>query len=219
MATELLAPERDFRGPGCDERCAVVQALVPGRFGRSELLFHAPEPHEAYGRWQGQHGVAGRRPTLETGPLAVDLESFDVAVAGNRVMLSDGELRLLLALARRPGVALAVGELIVVLWGSGYAAAGRGAAEHAFGSCLFRLRARLGAAGALITRPAVGHVRLDVLSTTEPLAQRRWARHWTSCRDCGSADRPHHGGGRCEPCYDRYPRTHSTSSGQAKETT
>lgn len=196
-----LVPERDWRGPGCDHRCQVIEALVPGVFGRSELLLHDADAHEEYGRWQASPSAWVGRHTVITGPLSVNLSSLAVAVDGQPVCLTRTELRILCVLARRVGEAASYEELLELLWGPG----DRGE-RHLLRVNIARLRAKLGPARSLIVTLLGSAYRLDSLApglsaprpaTTLYAPSGRWARHWTACRGCGSTTSRHRARGFC----------------------
>lgn len=204
----MIAPERDFRGPGCDERCVVMTALVPGRFGRSELLLHDWRAHERYGRRQ----AGGAGSLVVTGPLSLDVDGAGVAVDGRAILLTAVELRMLFALGVRVGQWVASDALAAAIWGPDILAESPSDYRHALRVNMARLRKRLHPAGGLIsTYPFVGY-RLEVVppgaaapSGAAADAKRLdgWAISWAACRVCGLADLPHAGGGRCTSCQGR----------------
>lgn len=211
MLAEIAPSERDFRGPGCTDACHVERVLRPGVFGRSDLLLHDPEAHEAFGR--SCEGMAG---TVTTSGLVFNIDSLTVTVDGRAVILSSTELKLLVILARRIG--RVVWDEDLVRWGLGAQWLDLGAASyiHNLRVAVSRLRGRLRPYGGLVVRiPAIG-VRLDALPPDAPapahawnaLARRRiprgaWSIAWASCRACGRTDRLHKGRGWCSRCYDR----------------
>lgn len=203
-----IAPERGWRGPGCDDRCKVIQALIPGRFGRSELLLHSPDVHEEYGRALGSCGAA--RHVVTTGCLTLDLARLDVAVNDRPLEMTPTELRLLVALARRVGSTIYRQDLIALVWGSECLET-PAAAEHMLHVALARLRRKIFPASDLIvTLPGIG-VRLEAVAPGAPLPTTRrttklngrWALDWERCRDCGRTDRQHNGRGYCTACHHR----------------
>jgi DNA-binding winged helix-turn-helix (wHTH) protein len=208
------APERDFRGPGCGADCRVVRALLPGVFGRSDFLLHDPEAHEAYGR----RSVPEREPdVLLTGPLCFDFERLAAYVDGRFARLTATELRIVRALARRPGRLVEVPHLVADVWGPGWAAGlawENGA--HILRVNVSRTRAKLGpAAYLLVTVTGLGYrLELDAPTVTRPspelaLALERQRVLWAprlgldGCLDCGRSDVSHYGGGRCTRCRRR----------------
>jgi DNA-binding winged helix-turn-helix (wHTH) protein len=212
-----VAPERDFRGPGCGDGCRVVRALLPGVFGRSDMLLHDPEAHEAYGR----RSVADREPdVLLTGPMCLDLERMAVYVDGRFARLTATELRIVRALGRRPGRLVEVPALVAEVWGAAWAAGlawEKGA--HILRVNVSRTRAKLGPAAYLLTTvTGLGYrLELDAPTCERPapeaaLALERTRVLWAprlgldGCRDCGRSDVSHYIGGRCSGCHVRARR-------------
>lgn len=202
-----LTPERDFRTAGCDERCTIIRALIPGVFGRSELLCHDPAAHEAYGRRLAVPDVAPR--VLVTGPLSIDLRSLVVRLDGTPVHLAEGELRLLMLLAGRAGAAVEVADIMRALWPTVDASSSR-ILRHSLDAVVFRLRQRLRHAGGVIVRAGFGRLRLDIYAPDAAIPDvgrgirgGRWALNWDACRHCGRASVPHNGRGYCVACYAR----------------
>lgn len=202
MVAERIAPERDFRGPGCDARCEVVRAIVPGRFGRLELLLHDPASHEAYGRRLA--GPVDERPrTIEAGPIVVDQALLRVLVDGRDVRLTRLEWDILSYLAERLGDIPTQRAIVSAVWG----------AEipdyyhfRTLRSHLTRIRAKLAPYQAHIwTRTAVGYGLFDrpqppALRFARRLPDGRWARWWERCACCGRTDHSHWARGRCQRC-------------------
>src|SRR3954466_7363999 len=92
MPLSLVPLERSFRATGCDARCEVVQALLPGRFGRSELLLHDPTAHEEYGRGIASLlGDAARLGAVHSGGIAIDLDACTVSRDGSPLAVSPSE--------------------------------------------------------------------------------------------------------------------------------
>lgn len=217
MVAETLAPERDFRGPGCGPDCRAIRALLPGQFGRSELMLHDPVAHEEFGRRS-----AGFRPdgtdVFATGRLTIDLLAWEVAVDGAPVRLTPTAHRVLRALACRAGTVVTKEALLREVWGEEYAdpafALGNG---HMVRVAMARLRQGLGPSETLIrTIVGIGY-RLEVIEVGRDLpAQPRnpswnkrltnWARQWSQCRDCGTVTRPHASHGYCGHCRWRSAR-------------
>ena len=104
-----MAPERDFRGPGCTDACEVVKAIVPGRFGRTDLLLHDPDTHEEYGRLTS--GVPGG-VIVWTGSLLGDLRTRDAFSAGGTLNLTLREWQILEFLALRIGRWCTAAEIV-----------------------------------------------------------------------------------------------------------
>lgn len=204
-----LAPERDFRSAGCGENCRSIKALIPGQFGRSELMLHDPEAHEAYGRWQRQATVDGDGHTIVTGGLQLDLRTLDVTVRGRRVTLSPSEIRLLNCLARKVGQTVPYDEITLDVWGAHWIATGTDRVRQV---TLNRLRGKLSPDEALIvTVPSIG-LRLDDVPAGAPpnpaitwnrLHAERWAKDWEACQSCGRTTHAHVGRGYCVGCYGR----------------
>lgn len=215
MVAELL-PERDFRGPGCDERCQVLKALIPGVFGRSDILLHDPQSHEAYGRSLCTH-VSRQEPNIVvTGPLVIDLRKLEVTLGGRYLHLTPIELKLLRALGRRVGAATDAIDLLVEVWGENYLVGNREQTLNLLRTFVWRVRRKLRAAGSLIAVvPSIGY-RLDMIpagSEAPPLEHHRpcgfqpiyaWSKQFDRCQGCGTDERPHEGKGFCRRCYYRH---------------
>jgi hypothetical protein len=212
-----LVPERTFRGSGCDDRCTVVRALVPGVFGRSELLLHDAAAHEEYGALQGHLEHGGPQPAVaRTGGLAVDLERLLASVNGRELELTGTELRLLVLLARRLDGIVTHDELAYVVWGEGVLGLPRPAWTHALSAHVSRLRRRLHPWQALLTTSVGVGYRLANVAVGGPPPRYvpgnhrqpsyRWAISWERCRSCGTSVVPHGGRGDCQRCADRRRR-------------
>ena len=207
LRASLIAVERDVRRPDCDKRCTVVRALIPGVFGRSELLLHDPDAHVEYGRLLAGPDVAPR--VLVTGPLSIDLRSLVVRLDGMSVHLAEGELRLLMLLAGRAGVAVEVADIMRALWPTDDVSSFR-ILRHSLDAVVFRLRQRLRHAGGVIARAGFGRLRLDIYAPDAAIPDvgrgirgGRWALNWDACRRCGRVSVPHNGRGYCVACYAR----------------
>lgn len=192
--------ERDFRGPGCTEDCRVVAALVPGRFGRSELLLHDPSSHEAYGRLNA--GPNGEM-IVWTGPLVINRTRRTMAAYGALVPLTVREWELLDALAGSLDRHIASTEILRTVWGPP-----EWYSPHILRTSIARLREKLGAHAHLIeTRLGFGY-RLIAAPPIEagpddapvrPL--KPWAQRFERCVCCGTTDRRHMAHGRCQRCH------------------
>ena len=77
--------------------------------------------------------------TLQTGDLAIDLESRTVRAAGRPVPLTLKEFDLLVQFARHPGRVYTRGQLLDLVWGYGFEGL-----EHTVNSHINRLRGKLG---------------------------------------------------------------------------
>lgn len=206
-----IAPERDFRTGGCDARCVVEAVLRPGVFGRSDLLVHSAEAHEAWGRRLGALcGDRGAAP-VETGPLSIDVARARVALGGRALAPSPNELRLLLALAAEPDLVVPYPRIAAAALGPGALEVPRPAWMHALRSTVSRLRRRIGPAAGLVQAVPEHGLRLAVVppdgpipTLTDPAGRGlggRWAREWGGCRCCGRTDLPHNGRGFCTGCH------------------
>lgn len=205
-----LVPERDMRGPGCDDRCQVVRAMVIGVFGRSELLLHSAEAHETYGRVSVGVVPSLAHDVVATGPLVVDLGSLQVWVHDRQIPLSATELRLLTLLARRLGQAVPYVEIARYVWAPTWGLLEAvESSNHTRHVLVNRLRKRLGEAGPLlVTLPNMG-LRLERVPAGQPAPTPcrvypildRWSTNWDRCRGCGRTDRPHNGRGYCTGCH------------------
>ncbi len=89
-------------------------------------------------RRKGGGPPARRLDEVVAGPLRVDLEARTVELDGAPIHLTDTELELLLALARRPDSLVARERLLTEIWG------GRPIDERTLDSVVKRLRTRLG---------------------------------------------------------------------------
>lgn len=212
MATQL-APERDFRGPGCTDACEVVKAIVPGRFGRTELLLHDPDAHEAY-------GLALACPSLvvRTGGLEVDLGMRRVYAFGRHVPLIGREWAILETLARHPGRWFRTLEIVEATWGTAWLA--QRDPGHLARVNISRMRSRLAPIGWLLESDLRLGYRLKVVEPVvserqpeTPSSASRWAPKLglDACIECGSAERAHHARGRCTTCNSHERRSRPAS--------
>lgn len=214
IAPTVIPPERDWRGPGCDDRCRTIKAFIPGQFGRSELLLHDADAHETYGR-----STCGWVPpaVVVTGRLAVDPGRLSVLVDGQPVWPTPTELNLLLILAARLDRLVYHDDLIERIWGAHWAVLPPGDFTHALRVNVARLRARMGSMAALlVTVPGFGYrlvaAEPDVDTSTWPSrspmrAAGRWSITWDACRRCERTTRRHSGNGYCSGCR-RYAARH-----------
>jgi DNA-binding winged helix-turn-helix (wHTH) protein len=194
------AAERDFRTQACTEACKDVRAIVPGRFGRSDLLLHDPQTHEAYGRATAV-GVLAGDPIVWTGTLVIDRWAQTVASFGHDVAVTGREWQILDFLAARLGRFMRTAEVALGVWQSDWETA------HLLRVNISRLRQRLGANAVLLeNRPGRGY-RLAALPPVmarpedePPAPARPWALAFARCVCCGRTDRAHVGGGRCTAC-------------------
>lgn len=160
--TPLPAPEREMRGPGCTDFCRVIPAVLPGVFGRTELLLHDARSHEAFGRSQVvPGGLSGW--DVATGPLLIRPSMCDAFVDGVAVRLTPTEWRILELLGRNLGSLVSGSRILGEIWGTEY-----WGEFHLLRVNIARLRARIGPARELlVTRPAFGY-RLAVAPYTGP---------------------------------------------------
>lgn len=213
MVAELKpAPERDFRGPGCDARCRLVNAFQAGVFGRQEFLLHSTDAHERYGRQQAAGAQGFDFDIVRTGPLAVNLDTMDVTVDGDPVVLTSTELKILICVVARRGAAIKNPELIREVWGFEFGAGCFEPDLHLCRTTVSRLRAKLGAAKSLIeTVTGIGYrVRVIPTDAAPPpfvprtsaggLLNGRWSLAWPECRRCKRTDRAHASRGYCTGC-------------------
>ena len=189
------------RLPGCDSRCIVVLAFLPGIAGRSEIRLHDARSHEAHGA-----ATAVETRVIRTGPLVVDLGASRVYVSGQEIRLTAQEWSLLAALARRPGAIRTHDELLQEAWGAEYLGE-----QHVLRTTINRLRRRIGGASLLIVnRTKAGYLLALAPPIAAPLvplalsAPKRWARDWDACRGCGTTTSVNHGQGCCRRCYLRW---------------
>lgn len=221
MRSAITAPplvdERAFRGSGCDQRCTVVRALIPGTFGRSELLLHDAGAHEEFGALRADVGTGGRTgATVATGGLAIDLDRLLAAVDGREISLTGTETRLLVLAARRLDGIVTYEEAAYVVWGTAAMAMPRPSWTHALTVHISRLRRRLHPwEGLLETAIGLGF-RLRAVDAPgapppyAPLNHRArvvgWAIKWARCRTCGTTAIPHDGLGDCQRCANQRRR-------------
>lgn len=197
-ARRHLVPERDFRGPGCTDACEVVQAIVPGRFGRSDLLLHDPTTHEEYGR--ATSGPTGSS-LVWTGPLVVDRWRRTAVLGGRHLHLTHREWEILDYLAGHLDRRCPNPEVTDAIWGPVPWDGG-----HVLRVGVTRLRAKLAPHEQLIeTNPGLGY-RLKAEPPIEALMPdadppaKPWAQHFPRCVCCGTTERQHYGHGRCSRC-------------------
>lgn len=206
MAVSLI-PERELRGPGCSDACQVVQAIVPGRFGRSELLLHDTLSHELYGR---ESTISDQ---LVTGPLVVDFRSQVVTVDGKSVPLTATEWKIVSLLARHPEACVSVPRMLNEVWGEDWIVGSIDQTAHLVRTNMSRLRAKLRRAkGLILTVKARGYRLLMIPAWTDPpafvsssiqgLPVGRWAVNHERCQGCGTSERPHQARGYCQRCYE-----------------
>ena len=143
MSVALL---REWRLPGCGDECR------PGQ--------HDPAAHEEFGARQERERNA--RPVVQTGPLVIDRRQRTVTVHGDPRRLRPREMRLLLALAERPGEVVSYEELGVLVLGADWAHVNRPVMVNALHTHRTRLRENLGAAGRLIATARDWGMRLAV---------------------------------------------------------
>lgn len=164
MAVEMVlpSPEREMRGPGCTDFCRVVAAIVPGVFGRTELLLHDTRSHEAFGRSQVvTGGLSGH--DIGTGPLLIRPLTAEAYLNGELINLTPTEWRITAVLARNVGGLVSSAHILHEVWGEAYWNEG-----HLLRVNIARLRQKLGAARPLlVTRIGLGYV-LRLVEYTGP---------------------------------------------------
>ncbi len=159
-----IAPERDFRGPGCTHFCRVVAAIVPGVFGRTELLLHDARSHETFGRAQALMPGGLTAHDIATGPLLMRPLTADLYCDGEAVHLTNNEWRIMTALARNVGGLVSREQILTEVWGAEY-----WQEYHLLRVNMARIRAKLGAAVDLLeTRPGRGYL-LRLVRYTGPV--------------------------------------------------
>ena len=159
-----IPPEREFRGPGCTDFCRVVAAVVPGVFGRTELLLHDARSHEAFGRAQAVTPGGLTSHDITTGPLLVRPLTADAYVDGEPVKLTSNEWKIVAVLARNVGGLVSREHILRDAWGEAY-----WAEYHLLRVNIARIRAKLGPAKPLLeTRMGLGYL-LRIAPYTGPL--------------------------------------------------
>jgi hypothetical protein len=187
MPLSLVPLERSFRATGCDARCEVVQALLPGRFGRSELLLHDPKAHEEHGRGIATLlGDAARRGVVHSGGIAIDLDALTVGRDGSPLAVSSSEIQILCTLATRAGALVPYDQVAFAIWGASTLELLRPVWMHALQAMMHRLRGQ---------HPPVGrahrHGAQRRLQARRAARRRRAAAHRRQPRPCSSAGRTH----------------------------
>ena len=166
MAVDIvsqIAPEREFRGPGCTDFCRVIAAIVPGVFGRTELLLHDARAHEAFGRAQVLMPGGLTTHDIATGPLLIRPLTADAYVAGEPLKLTPIEWKIVAVLARNIGGLVSREAILNEGWGGAY-----WDEYHLLRVNVARIRAKLGAAAPLLeTRFQRGYV-LRIAAYTGP---------------------------------------------------
>ena len=159
-----IPPEREFRVPGCTDFCRVVHAVVPGVFGRTELLLHDARSHEAFGRAQAVTPGGLTSHDITTGPLLVRPLTADAYVDGEPMKLTAVEWKIMAVLARNVGGLVSREHILRDAWGEAY-----WAEYHLLRVNIARIRAKLGPARPLLeTRMSLGYV-LRIAPYTGPL--------------------------------------------------
>jgi hypothetical protein len=176
----------------------VVHAIVPGRYGRSDILVHDPRSHEEYGR---ATAGPGGQSLVWTGPLVVDRWRRVAVLGGRALRLTHREWEILDYLAmhldrRCPNV-----EVTDAIWGPFPWDGG-----HVLRVLVTRLRAKLVPHEHLIeTNPGVGYRLLALPPRDELMPEadppvKPWANTFPRCVCCGTTERQHYGHGRCSRC-------------------
>ena len=157
MAVDIvsqIAPEREFRGPGCTDFCRVIAAIVPGVFGRTELLLHDARSHEAFGRAQVLMPGGLTTHDIATGPLLIRPLTVEAYVNGEPLKLTPNEWKIVCVLARNIGGLTHREVILREVWGEAY-----WAEYHTLRVNIARIRAKLGAAAPLLeTRMCHGYL-------------------------------------------------------------
>ena len=137
----FIPSSTSWRRPGSDERCQLVEV--------HDLDAHTGSDRETPGAGR----VERPRGTYQYGPLRVDLRSGHAWVNTMPLRLSKTEWRVLTHLSLNAGRLIPYRELLVAIWGDGYAGGGsklRQSEIRLIQIALHRLRARLWEAAPLI---------------------------------------------------------------------
>jgi DNA-binding winged helix-turn-helix (wHTH) protein len=198
MQAEIIQVTTE-RSPDCTDACVIVSALVPGLFGRRDLLVCNREVH-----YQAGARDARVPSDVVVGSLSVSLDEPNAYLDGRLLSLTYTEWALLAQLARRVGRVVPGEHLLFAVWGEPYIAE-----RHILGVNICRLRRQLGPGARYIhNAPRRGYclalpedyVRVSRVFSAPKLAL-------AACRDCGRADVKHKARGRCRTCDARWRAT------------
>jgi DNA-binding winged helix-turn-helix (wHTH) protein len=176
----------------------VLHAIVPGRFGRSDILVHDARSHEEFGRaTSGPDGSS----LVWTGPLVIDRWRRVAVLGGRALQLTHREWEMLDYLAAHLDRRCPNAEVTDAIWGPVSWDGG-----HVLRVVMTRLRAKLVPHEHLIeTNPGLGYrllARPPIEGLTAPASppEKPWALRFSRCVCCGTTERQHYGHGRCSRC-------------------
>ena len=195
MQTDVIQVTTE-RSPDCTDACVIVSALVPGLFGRRDVLLCNRDVHYRAG------AMVAREPVrVVVGSLTVAIDEPNAWVDGHLVSLTYTQWALLAQLARRAGRLVPGPHLLFAVWGEAYTAE-----RHILGVNICRLRRQLGP-GARYLHNAPGRGYCLALPEDYARVSRVFsapALGLAACRDCGRADVQHKARGRCRTCDARW---------------
>jgi DNA-binding response OmpR family regulator len=158
MAIIVLTARGEERDRVCGLRTGADDYVVKP-FGMAELLARIDAVMRRTGRVAAAHGV------LVVGPVVIDLDQHQVAVAGQDIALTRKEYDILVALARRNGGVTTRDQLLAEVWQTTWSGNSHTVEVH-----VAALRSKLGDPRLVRTVRGVGY-RLDPLARPDPVAR------------------------------------------------